>query len=163
MIKYGASLNYVGKGCAEIGKEYIFSDNWYEIENEPEICTRGILYAIAENNPQYPFEMKDSGDGYQFIREIEEEFEVRCYKSCKEFISDYKAKMAVIFPEMNMPMIWLKSKNNPSRLFVIDGYEDDLVHVGNTWYGMNEIFLKFTYLDDSPCGILKEMDCGKAI
>lgn len=65
--------------------------------------------------------------------------------------------------KLNMPLIWVRNKNNPAGIFLVTGFDvidkfydgkgKPVVVVDNEYLSMQELFDSFEFLDGSPCGV----------
>lgn len=56
---------------------------------------------------------------------------------------------------LEMPLIWVNIKIENTR-WLITGFEDGCVYMDGMFYSMKELFEKFTFLDGTPIGKIKE-------
>lgn len=103
----------------------------------------------------------------KYIR-VKPDEDYRPFISCEELIEFWSclineiANCKLLFTKLENPSIWVKEKSSGSK-YMITGYsceadcnENDGVFLGDMWIDMNDLFEKYTFLDDTPCGILLE-------
>ena len=56
------------------------------------------------------------------------------------------------FNKNTMPLIWVRHKNTGAKA-LITGFVDDDISVEDTGYSLNALFIEFTFLDGSTCGV----------
>lgn len=168
-MKYGEVLSYkdAEKAKALIGKEVIFSDSFFKINEKTEVCIKGILRDIDLRNEDYIF-CTENDYYYLFIREvIEEKPTYRPYKDCEEMIADFKKRYNSYGGwtgkenPMYCPLIWVRNKNTSSKDFVTDNnlitnIIDKGVYILGQYRSVKDLFDDFTYLDGSPVGVADE-------
>lgn len=90
---------------------------------------------------------------------VKEEPKCRPYESSDEMIEDFCKRAGLEPTSMLMPVIWLKEKNSTTKRMIMS-FVGDYVYTpfGNDFdnWSFNELFNKFTYLDGSPVGKIKE-------
>ena len=80
------------------------------------------------------------------------------YRDCSEMIDDFIKRFYTDDSISFTPLIWLKRKDSPDRRFLVTGFDDDEcresgVYTSVDWYSLDELFVNFTYLDGTVCGI----------
>lgn len=95
-----------------------------------------------------------SFDGDPAIYRIKQEKEYRPYKDCEEMIADFKKRFNIAVPSHELPLIWVKSMYTEKKLLIsIFDYDDNEVFDGSNWVDFGDLFLTYTYLDGSICGM----------
>lgn len=98
----------------------------------------------------------------------DEEKHYRPFKDCNElvetFIKKWEAETGsgfIVFPKLHKPCIWVKSRAYRTDNLII-AFDNDNESIGGScvflqdiWVDMQELFDCFTFLDGSPCGVLK--------
>lgn len=153
-MKYGEILDFRTQDKAVVGKKYVLGEHLFQIATSPEDYDVRILAKVGEDK-NFPF-LSEKGFKYQFAREIiEEEPKYRPYKDTAEMIEDFKGRFNVGVPPYAMPMIWITYKDiKDCRL--ITGFMGNAVVFTASALGMNDLYVRYTYLDGSPCGIKEE-------
>ena len=88
---------------------------------------------------------------------IKPESTYRPYKDTEEMIADFKKRFNAKVPPYAMPIIWVKRKDGSNLAKLITGFRDKWVEIIIAVYDMHNLFVDYTYLDGSPCG-MKETD-----
>lgn len=127
------------------------------------------LFRQVENNCGKVFEIKyidsmeyayrftvGTGTVYAFAYLVEraKEKKWRPFKDIQELIDAWKIKTGVTARANTMPLIWVKYNNTPYETAQIMAFDNknNAICVIDTWYDLTELFDKFTFLDNSPCG-----------
>ena len=98
----------------------------------------------------------------------DEEKHYRPFKDCNElvetFIKKWEAETGsgfIVFPKLHKPCICVKSRAYRTDNLII-AFDNDNESIGGScvflqdiWVDMQELFDCFTFLDGSPCGVLK--------
>ena len=87
---------------------------------------------------------------------IKPESKYRPYKDTEEMIADFKKRFNAKVPPYAMPMIWVKRKDGSNLAKLITGFRDKWVEIINAVGDIHILFVDYTYLDGSPCGIKEE-------
>jgi hypothetical protein len=78
----------------------------------------------------------------------------RPFKDTDELIKTWIAKRMITYPDLCLPHIWVRRKKANSKGQLITEFGDELhVSMGKEGYNMTDLFVYFTFLDDSPCGV----------
>ena len=80
----------------------------------------------------------------------------RPFKDTDELIKVWKEKSKQVHSEysLTMPYIWVRRKEANSKGQLITEFDDELhVSMGKEGYNMTDLFVHFTFLDGSPCGV----------
>ena len=86
----------------------------------------------------------------------------RPFKDCDELIRYHEKHIAIVTTDLNhsRPPIWVKSKRYKVDN-LITAFDNDNESIGGScvflqdiWVDMQELFDNFTFLDNSPCGVL---------
>lgn len=82
----------------------------------------------------------------------------RPFKDTDELIKVWDAKMGTpnwgTNGDLTMPHIWVRRKKANSKGQLITEFSDELhVSMGKEGYNMTDLFVYFTFLDGSPCGV----------
>ena len=77
----------------------------------------------------------------------------RPYKSTDEMVSNFKDRFSGSH-SWEMPMIWLKSKNNGDISLIVKFESLWVVMINTLPISMWSLFENFTYLDGSPVGVM---------
>jgi len=93
---------------------------------------------------------------------IEKEKQYQPFKDCDELIRYHEKHLAIVTTDLNhsRPTIWVKSKRYKVDN-LITAFDNDNESIGGScvflqdiWVDMQELFDNFTFLDNSPCGVL---------
>ena len=79
------------------------------------------------------------------------------YKNTDELIKDFKNQFYSTPQESSIPLIWIKNKNNQKFLimsFDTNGVSFASGHIVHK-ISLSTLFKKYTYLDNTPCGIVE--------
>ena len=160
-MRFGKLLTCETKDIAEVGKKYVFGDNYkimksiqhgdekYENIWFVKLSTLGYV-----SDSSFPFNSTEStpiGNMFQFALEVlEDELKYRPYKSCDEMKEDYKQRFNVRCGD-NPPFIWVADKEYKAEELIIV-FGDSTVRTGIEIYSLEDIFEKTEYLDHTPCG-----------
>jgi hypothetical protein len=102
----------------------------------------------SEDGKPHPFE-----NYHCYVCDKSSETKYRPYESVEEFIQDFQERYGIKYnPSCSMPTIWLWDKELDRKCLVRD-FESDKVMCASTSWTMEELFDRWTYLDDSPVGI----------
>ena len=77
------------------------------------------------------------------------------FEDTAELMVHYNKHFNIDFPPFYEPIIWVKSKSNDTRYLII-GFEESRVLIGNSWFTMKDLFRQCVFLDNSHCGTLEE-------
>ena len=77
----------------------------------------------------------------------------RPFEETAELILHYQKHFNTVCPPHAEPLIWVKDKND--NRYLITGYDEKCVFLENLWLEMKDLLGKYTFLDNSPCGILE--------
>lgn len=86
------------------------------------------------------------------------ENQYRPFKDTAELISHYEKHFNVDYPSFYEPLIWVKAKDDDSRIF-ITGFNEYYVQIHTIetrWISMKELFENYVFLDNNPCGKKEE-------
>ena len=92
---------------------------------------------------------------YDYQLRYEKKQEDRAFNNTNELIAYWESHYCNAGrPENTMPLIWVKAKEDDSRIF-ITGFNEYYVQIHTMetrWVHMKELFEKYTFLDGRPCG-----------
>lgn len=136
-----------------------------QVEQEEGIVCLGCIDTEAQ---QYRFLGDNCPTGFlmAYLVERAKEKKWRAYKNCDEMVEDFKTRFSnsLYHSEYTVkynanpmwhPMIWVKHKVAKSK-GVITNCFIRTVEIHGVDYDTDELFNHYTYLDDTPCGILEE-------
>lgn len=92
---------------------------------------------------------------FAYLVERSKEKKWRPYKDTAEMVADYKKRFNVNCSDYEMPLIWIKSKDNNVKRLIID-FHQDFIQLSTKFMYYDELFEYHTYLDGSPCGVEEE-------
>lgn len=78
----------------------------------------------------------------------------RPFEETAELILHYQQHFNTVCRPYAEPLIWVKKKYGEAR-FLITGFDILVVHLEGSFIDMKELFENYTFLDNSPCGILE--------
>lgn len=73
------------------------------------------------------------------------------FEDTAELMLHYSKHFNIDFPPFYEPIIWVKNKSNDTRYLII-GFEESRVLIGNSWFTMKDLFRQCVFLDGSPIG-----------
>ena len=76
----------------------------------------------------------------------------RPYKDCEEMIQDFYKKYLISETDYDLPLIWVKGKNEVGRCLIVK-FGLSTVDIVNKNLTLENLFTYFTYLDGSPIGV----------
>lgn len=77
----------------------------------------------------------------------------RPYYSVKEMLEDYKKRFKT---KDRIPLIWLRDKFYLDDIGLIVSFGITTVCITDVGYSLEEVFDKFVYIDETPCGVKNE-------
>lgn len=84
----------------------------------------------------------------------------RPFEDTAELMVHYSKHFNIDFPPFYEPIIWIKRKQtcelSPDIRFLITGYDESCVHIGEKWIDTEELFHDYIFLDGSCCGKVVE-------
>jgi hypothetical protein len=82
----------------------------------------------------------------------------RPYETVHEFIQDYQDRFPTTTPRpcYTLPFIWLRNKNKKDERQLVYCFMDLIIKMDNTYWDMNDLFDRWTYLDGSPVGMVED-------
>jgi hypothetical protein len=125
-MKFGELLTCETKDKAEVGKKYIFGDNYKIMKSiqhgdekygdNPAFVKLSTLKYVSDI--PYPFnsaEASSTGSMFQFALEVlDKEPQYRPYESCDEMIADFKERFKDYEEaKFRIPLIWTRGRDNP--------------------------------------------------
>lgn len=114
--------------------------------HEIEVCE--YYKPITKQKAEIP-ELISLGNG-QYV----ERKHYRPFRNTDELIKAWIAKRMVTYPDLCLPHIWVRRKEANSKGQLITEFSDELhVSMGKEGYNMIDLFLLFTFLDGSVCGV----------
>lgn len=114
--------------------------------HEIEVCE--YYKPITKQKAEIP-ELISLGNG-QYV----ERKHYRPFRNTDELIKAWIAKRMVTYPDLCLPHIWVRRKETNSKGQLITEFSDELhVSMGKEGYNMIDLFLLFTFLDGSVCGV----------
>ena len=101
---------------------------------------------------------KNECDRWKAKPETKQKVEKHCrpFRDTDELIKVWREKSKQVHSEysLTMPYIWLRRKEVNSKGQLITEFGDELhVSMGKEGYNMTDLFVHFTFLDGSPCGV----------
>lgn len=79
----------------------------------------------------------------------------RSYNDVNEMIEDFEKRFHLLPQIHQLPIIWIKNKDNGQKSFILD-YSKTIVTTSTRTMSMEYLFEHYVYLDDSPCGIKED-------
>ena len=124
---------------------------------------------IFENNP-YGLNEKWKDDSHSvrfrneyiyyyslfYLVEESEEKKFRAYVDTDEMIDHFYKHFNLTPQDYSLPTLWVKSKDNHTKYVIVRVTEDEVTICLESYVytiGLNQLFSRYTWLDDSPCGI----------
>jgi hypothetical protein len=86
----------------------------------------------------------------------EEEKRYRPYENSAEMIADFIDRFKVNCPPYCEPLIWVRNKNKKDERQLVYCFMDLIIKMDNTYWDMNDLFYRWTYLDGSPVGMVED-------
>ncbi len=77
------------------------------------------------------------------------------FEDTAELMVHYSKHFNIDFPPFYEPIIWVKNKSDDTRYLII-GFEESRVLIGNSWFTLKDLFRQCVFLDGSPVGMLEE-------
>ena len=80
----------------------------------------------------------------------------RPFEETSELILHFQQRFEDFWPPDVEPLIWVKKKVcSGDERSLITGYDIDCVFIQDVWIDFSELFKNYTFLDNSPCGVLE--------
>lgn len=146
----------------EVGSKGYFADDIYELKCIVENDDTGKLKELTYIEDTTYSNRFSSDISYNLFYLVEEPAEKKCrpYKNTEEMIEDFKRRYNSYggwsgkSNPMYCPLIWVVGKHTKSKR-LITFYSDCRVSIDSGLTELKSLFEHFTYLDGTPCGILK--------
>jgi hypothetical protein len=131
----------------------------YLVERKENCTNCGAIYTCAFQVREHPElekcknwkpKTEQKAEGYRWVN-------YRPFKDTDELIKVWKEKSKQVHSEysLTMPYIWVRRKEANSKGQLITEFSDE-IHVGigrGEAYNMTDLWVYFTFLDGSPCGV----------
>lgn len=153
----------------KIGSKGYYADCPKDLEERVNSDDKKHYDTVAIINPSsetYRFNMEKGSASYALFYLVEEpkKERFRSYKDTEEMIDRFYRHFNLIPQEHCLPRIWIKGKSEgkcKDEIVQVLGFYNNLVIVGRSNSDENELtlyelFVYFTYLDGSPCGVKEE-------
>ena len=91
-----------------------------------------------------------------YLVEESEEKKFRAYVDTDEMIDHFYKHFNLTPQDYSLPTLWVKSKDNYTKYVIVRVTEDEVTICLESYVytiGLNQLFSRYTWLDDSPCGI----------
>ena len=86
---------------------------------------------------------------------LKPESNYRPYVNTDELVDEYLRMTGFVFSEYVKPLIWVRNKKSGDA-HAITGYFGGYVKVSDEVISVGALYVRFTYLDLSPCGIKED-------
>lgn len=140
----------------KIGSRGFFAENLKSLRDAVEENIQyGEIREIKDESFAGRFRTKGDGCCYSLFYLIEEpkkKVEFRAYNDMNEMIEDFEKRFHLLPQIHQLPIIWIKNKDNGQKSFILD-YGKTIVTTSTRTMSMEYLFEHYVYLDDSPCGI----------
>lgn len=143
----------------KIGSRGYFAENLKSLRDAVEENIQyGEIREIKDESFAGRFRTKGDGCCYSLFYLIEEpkkKVEFRAYNDMNEMIEDFEKRFHLLPQIHQLPIIWIKNKDNGQKSFILD-YGKTIVTTSTRTMSMEYLFEHYVYLDDSPCGIKED-------